>query len=454
MTDRPVQELLNLPFFQVLEIQKMLREIEGEMAEEGVDLEKKMNQYSHLYDQFESMGGYEYIKLQEEFIQVFNLNNKLTRHYCGLSGGEKQYIRLALTVFSHSELIILDEPLTFLDAKKAKWLKNYLVDSSKTYLIVSHNSKFVDAFSTKIFDIDNGIIKVYQGSYLDYLEKKSQYEQREKQGNKTIDLIVEKKKETLEKKYEWIKKAENKHQHAVLIRRLERDIKKLQNQKTKFEARKEYDFRNNLESVTTNDFKKEIYLDIVDLKHEFGCRLLYKELHLKLYSTDRILISGENGSGKTTLLKIIEGSILPSKGEIFRNPNVRMKYISQEVIFNDENVTVLDYCKKITRVGDVILEDAIDSLYGDEEFRLKRLHMLSGGERKRLQIFSEILLGFDLLLIDEPTTYMDEHSKLKIVSLLNDFQGCIILVSHDEFFIKKLMLQEYVIQNSSLKKEG
>ncbi len=445
-----VKEILDIPFRNTIKISKELEELSLKIAED----ETLFDDYMKKSEEFEALGGYDYIVTQEKFIKSFDFEKLLDRQFKTLSGGEKQYMLLAVSLFDEGEFIILDEPITFFDKKKSKWLVEFINTSIKTFLIVAHDEDFVKKVATKIFDIDNNEINSYDVNYENYLKEKQKYIEEQIEKNAEIDEKLEIKKLAVIRKLKWMEQTEDKHSHAVTVRRLEKEIDKLENEKFVFEEETEYEY-------TIKEFDPPVNLALTDetwikfsnVTVHYDDELLYTNVNFTFSKNDRIVITGENGAGKSTFLNIIKGTKDISSGDIFISPDVEIGYISQDIFFENENQTVFDYCKSICRVGDVILEEYIDKVFdNDQDFRIKRLYMLSGGESKRLQILSYILKGVNLLILDEPTTFMDEYSKTKLMELLKQFKGGIILVTHDLPLIRAITYDRYRVENKRFNK--
>ena len=181
---------------------------------------------------------------------------------------------------------------------------------------------------------------------------------------------------------------------------------------------------------------------------------MYKDVNLAIHSDSKICIVGENGSGKSTLLRIMLGQEEPTSGEVFINETAKITYIAQETYFENEKISVFDYLSEKIGLSPDFIETAIDSLFNHEkEFRDKRIFMLSGGEKKRLEIFANILSDTDLLIIDEPSTYMDDYSRTTIASMLLAYDGAVILVSHDKFLMRQLDFETYDIRDRLFRKK-
>ncbi len=445
-----VKEILDIPFTKIINVSKELEELSLKIA----DNDELFDDYLKKSEEFESLGGYDYIVTQEKFIKSFDFEKLLDRQFKTLSGGEKQYMLLAVALFDEGEFVILDEPVTFFDKKKSKWLVEFINSSIKTFLIVAHDEDFVKKVATKIFDIDNNEIISYDTNYENYLKEKQQYIEQLIEKNAEIDEKLEIKRLAVIRKLKWIEQTEDKHSHAVTVRRLEKEIEKLENEKFVFEEETDYEYTiKEFEPPVNMALTDEIWIKLTDACAYYEDTLLYSNVNFTFNKNDRIVITGENGAGKSTFLNILLEKKDLTSGDIFISDNVEVGYISQDIFFEDDKLTVFDYCKNICRVGDVILEEYIDKVFdNDKDFRIKRLYMLSGGESKRLQILSYILKGVNLLILDEPTTFMDEYSKTKLMELLKHFSGGIILVTHDLPLIRTITYDRYRIENKRFNK--
>lgn len=442
-----VSEMLDRPFKNIIDLSKEIEEISLKMAED----ESLFDLYMSKNEEFESLGGYDYITEQNKFIKAFDFDGFENRTFSSLSGGEKQYMMLAVSLFDEGNFIILDEPITFFDKKKSAWLVDFINSSVKTFLIVAHDENFAKKIPNKIFDIDNNEIKQYDTDYLHYLIEKKKYLESQAEENKLIDEKLEIKKISVQKKLKWMELTEEKHSHAVTIRRLTREIEKLESQKFVFTDDTQYDYT--LKMPERENIDDEVWIKFTDVSVKYDEKLLYEKVNFTFMKNDRIVITGENGAGKSTFLDIICDKKEVSSGEAFISDKIVIGYITQDIFFEDENLTVFQYCKNISKLGDIVLEEYIDKLFEyDEDFRIKRLYMLSGGESKRLQILAHILLGANLLILDEPTTFMDEYSKGKLVEMLNEFKGGIILVTHDLPLIRAITYSRYRIENNRFNK--
>lgn len=442
-----VRDMLDLPFQEVIEAEKNMHLFEEKLAYDGN--EATMNGYIKSLEVFNSLGGYSYLNYQSSFITVFGFTDMLEKPFAYLSGGEQQYLRLALAIFKPANLIILDEPLSYFDEKKRYWLIEYIQKSKSAFLVISHQIDFVKAFANVIFDVDDFKIKRYSGDYQSYLEQKEADQKRLIKINKVSDYHIKERYESLTKKYQWMKKSPDPHKHLVVIRRLEREIAKMEQNKVKFKERPSYDFKMVIQSPKEPE-QKEILVELKNVTKRYADKTLFERLNLSVYTNDHILITGENGVGKPTLLNIISRSIQPDEGEVYEY-NLKIAYVPQKVKFIKENITVEDYCKLQTGMWTDRLDYALSSLFPNScDFRKQHLSMLSGGEKKRIQIMVSLFTNSNLVILDEPTTFMDEYTKNKLLEIINQSMVAVILVTHDVQVQNQFIGKKYELKNFQL----
>jgi ATPase subunit of ABC transporter with duplicated ATPase domains len=424
-----VQDIINEPFRDMNELQKDIQKITEKLAVSGDDT--LLKEYGLLADSFEQCGGYSRLVEKEKFVSVFGIDKIRDKKYCELSGGEKQYIRLALALFAKSDLVILDEPLSFLDKTKSWWLMDFIEKSTKTYLLVSHDEHFISSITNKVFDIDNNTVNAYFLDYNGFVKNKEQRGAKIIQHNKTSDNIIKEKEITIEKRREWIKSALKKHKHAVIIRSMERDIAKLK--KSKVPIIKNADYKYDVPLVSEMTKKYIALCSLENITMAYDNNIIFSGMNMTLSNHDKVIILGSNGSGKTTLLNIINKKIEPVRGLVTHNSSIKIGYVPQEFEEHCIRMTVFEYLANYADSSDMdYLSSALDKLYIGEDYKKRRLNTLSGGEKKRLQILSQIMNSPNLLLVDEITTYMDAYSREKIFDLIHNFNGAIVIVTHTD----------------------
>lgn len=405
------------------------------------------DEYNQTLDSFEAEGGYQFLQKREEFLHVFGLENVLDRQVKTLSGGEQQYLRLAAVIFSKASLLVLDEPFSFLDEGKRLWLLSYIREVKKTVILISHDNSLLSEFATDVINIHNWKVKKYTVRYDTFLTQRDNEDTRYEQLNQTADQQIEQKEASIVKRKQWMKKAYDKHKHAVIIHRLERDIEKIQKQKYAVKEIKDFSVS---QMVRDYNLTEGLLIQVKEVSKCFGERCLFDRVSLSVYSNKHYYIWGENGAGKTTLLSIIMKNIDPSQGEVIYRRKIIFSSLEQMQNKLDRKMSCLEMMEKVANCS---LEDCIakySSLF-DKDFWNKKLWILSGGELRKFMIFISLLHEFDVLVLDEPTTFIDMQTRSNIIQMLNACSKCVIVVTHDpELFDQaagvKLLLQDGMLE--------
>ena len=428
-----VKEIFKNNFSYMQEIEEKLRKLEKSMENAfGNNMENLLEQYQKYLDMFEAYGGYELEKTYKEFISIFEIDKFINMKYSELSGGQKQYIRLCLILFGEYNLIFLDEPTSFLDSRKTLWLKNYVQKSSKAFLIVSHDVGFISQLCTKYFDIDNFRIDVYYGSYDTYIRSKHAHLTKQAQKNTTASNKIALLSDSICKQRKWMTTAEDKHKHKVLIDRLKRDLKK-ETEKIVHRQKTAFNFPITGQGDRSSSENKNVLIQLNNISVVLGEKLILSKISLTVCSGMHLIIYGENGVGKTTLLNIISQRIEPYSGTLYVDKKASLMYAEQGFI--DDNITCADYFSSVTGLSKYQCKEHIDELFGLEaDYGNMNLRLLSGGEKKRLQIGACVIRNPDIILLDEPTISLDEHSVSILFDMLKDYKGTIIVASHDTRF--------------------
>lgn len=431
-------------FDYITSIEKSIRRLEIAFAIEYSD--KVVNEYTQLIELFEAAGGYSYLKKKAEFLHTFGLEKILDRDIATLSGGEQQYLRLASVIFSDASLLALDEPFTFLDKSKVKWLLKFLKEINKTVILISHDFHLAREFATAIISIRNWQIKKYK-SYDSFLEESSLEDAHHTRFNTTLDNYIAEREASIAKHKQWMKKAENKHQHAVMIRRLERDIARAEKSKYAQKKINEFDVSNMVKHDVDNSHELLISLKNVTMK--FGDSCILNDISLDIKANEHYLFLGDNGVGKTTLLNIIMKKIVPSEGNVIYTRKIIITSLAQFNFDIDTNMTCLDILSTLS--SNTKAEWITNySAYFDSDFWDKRLSILSGGELKKLFIFMCLLKDFDILVLDEPTAFVDTYAKSSIVKMLKSCNKCVLIVTHDPDVFENMSGTKFIISNSKI----
>ncbi|MGM0500019.1 MAG: ribosomal protection-like ABC-F family protein [Bacillota bacterium] len=439
---------------QIKEMKRLEEKIahHGERVDESEihsnNLEATMREYSLLQRKFEKGVGYEYqskirqvaagMGFDEEEIQEKTLDQ--------LSGGEKTRVGLAKLLLMEPDLLLLDEPTNHLDLKSVEWLENYLNSYQGSLLIISHDRYFLDNTIERIVEIKNGKNEDYSGNYSYYQkERKRRYEQRlreyKNQQKKIKDL-----EDAIEQLYIWgrsrdsekmFKRAKAMEKRLERIDRIEKP--RLKGKKMKLEL--DADIRGG-----------DDVLFVENLTKSFEELTLFKDLNFELHRSDKAAIIGDNGTGKSTILRIIMGEITADQGSFKIGTNIYPAYYRQEFEGfrpEDDLITAL---QRETAVTNSKARDMLASFLFTGEDVFKKVHQLSGGEKSRLRLLQLMSGNYNFLILDEPTNHLDLASREVLEDALKDYPGTVLIVSHDRYFLDKVIDYIYELENQDLNK--
>ncbi|WP_234121909.1 ribosomal protection-like ABC-F family protein [Clostridium hydrogenum] len=385
----------------------------------------------------------------KKLLNELNLEEKiLEEKFENLSGGEKTKIKLISTLCGDFDFLFLDEPTNHLDMKATEWLEKHLRKLNKTIVIVAHDRYFLDNVVKKIWELTDKGLKIYEGNYTDYvnqkdIEVKTQTREYENQQDKIRSL-----EKIISDRTEWFHRAHDAAGQSDFLRaKAKKQMQVVKSKEKELEKVKENavgkpkkDIAAAFNIINRNiiNMKTAKYLIKVDnLRKSFGEKLILKNETFEVERGDKIALIGENGTGKSTILKMIMGLDNEYDGEIAVNPSIKIGYLSQEFEDMKRSNTILDEVLQIgTTKNDARMLLACLMFRGENVF--KKIDDLSLGERSRIAFAKLILSGAQLLILDEPTNYMDIVSCEKIEEVMLEYQGTILVVSHDRYFVKKL----------------
>lgn len=356
-----------------------------------------------------------------------------------LSGGEKKRVALARTILHPADVLILDEPTNHLDAQMAAWLENFLKNYRGTVIMVTHDRYFLDKVTNKIYEIDKGKIYSYETNYSGFLELKAQREE--------MEIATERKNKSLYRmELEWMMRgarARSTKQKA--------HIQRFENLRDRQKPVEEESME--LSSVSSRLGKKTI--EIENVSKSFGDRKLFENFSYIFLRNDRIGIVGGNGCGKSTLLKIIMDEIKPDTGHIEIGTTVKIGYFSQMNEYLDESQRVIDYVKEtaeyiMTTQGRISASAMCEKFLFDSQMQYSLIGKLSGGEKRRLYLLHVLMEQPNVLILDEPTNDLDIKTMTILEDYLKTFDGIVITVSHDRFFLDKIVSRIFSFENGDI----
>jgi ATPase subunit of ABC transporter with duplicated ATPase domains len=421
------------------QIVKRMRAVEEEMAtSEGAALEKAMERYTRVEHEFSAAGGYAASAEAEAIASSLGVpNNLFDQELSALSGGQRRRIELARILFSGAETLLLDEPTNHLDADSIIWLREYLSKYSGGLVIISHDVNLIETVVNKIFYIDGNrnVIDVYNMGWKNYLLQREQDEHRRKRERAN----AEKKAEILQKQGEKMRAKASKATAAQgMLRRAEK-------------------LRSSLEDVRVSDKVAKLRfptpspcgktpLSGEELSKSYGSLEIFTDVSAIIDKGSRVVILGLNGAGKTTLLRILAGELESDTGSVAHGQGLKIGYYAQEHESLDFERTILENMMSAT--ADIREPEARNVLgsflfTGDDVHKLVKV--LSGGERTRLALATLVVSAANVLLLDEPTNNLDPASRDEILAALSEYQGAVILVSHDEGAVQALKPERVIL---------
>ncbi len=421
------------------QITKRMRAVEEEMStSEGAALEKAMERYTRVEHEFSSAGGYAASAEAEAIASSLGVpNNLFDQDLSALSGGQRRRIELARILFSGAETLLLDEPTNHLDADSIIWLREYLSKYSGGLVIISHDVNLIETVVNKVFYIDGNrnVIDVYNMGWKQYLLQREQDEHRRKRERAN----AEKKAEILQKQGEKMRAKASKATAAQgMLRRAEK-------------------LRSSLEDVRVSDKVAKLRfptpspcgktpLSGEELSKSYGSLEIFTDVSAIIDKGSRVVILGLNGAGKTTLLRILAGELESDTGSVAHGQGLKIGYYAQEHESLDFERTILENMMSATPdIREPEARNVLGSFLFTGDDVHKFVKVLSGGERTRLALATLVVSAANVLLLDEPTNNLDPASRDEILAALGEYQGAVILVSHDEGAVKALKPERVIL---------
>lgn len=428
----------------IIRMEETLRELEGKMhtVQDDVALKEIMERYETLTHNFKLENGFTY---KSEITGVLNglgfQEEEFTKPVSTLSGGQKTRVALGKILLTNPDIIFLDEPTNHLDMDSIRWLENYLSSYKGAVVLISHDRYFLNKIVTKIIEIDNRKVTVFMGSYIDYSQKKQllrnsemhAYLNQQKEIRHQEEVIAKLKSFNREKS---IRRAESREKALAKVEILEKPT----------EDAKQMNFTLTPSKTSGNDV-----LTVENLEKAYDSHTLFQNLHMDIKRGEHVAIIGRNGTGKTTILKIINDLVTPECGVIKLGTNVEIGYYDQEhhVLHMDKTIfdEISDDYPDLT--GTQIRNTLAAFLFtGDDVF--KKIDALSGGERGRVSLAKLMLSTANFLILDEPTNHLDIASKEILEQALNHYEGTVLYVSHDRYFINQTAHRILDLENGNL----
>lgn len=392
-----------------------------------------------LMSKIDSLNAWDYEYQIEQILGqlgIYDLDQKIDM----LSGGQRKRVALARALIERPDFLILDEPTNHLDLETIEWLENYLSTQKLTLLLVTHDRYFLERVTNEILELDQGNIYRYKGNYAHFLEKKNE---RISQQQAHID----KAQNLLRKELEWMRRQP-----------------KARGTKAKYRVDAFYDLKDKAgQQLASHDMELNLkgrrqgkkILEVSHISKAYDSDTIIDDFSYTFKRSDRIGIIGKNGSGKTTFLNLITSQLAPDKGEIDQGKNTLFGYYTQQEISFDDEQRVIDVVKEVAEIIEINSGNFISASQFLQHFMFppsmhyNKVRNLSGGEKRRLQLLKVLMKNPNFLILDEPTNDLDLMTLNVLEDFLFNFEGCLLLVSHDRYFMDRLVEHIFVFSENS-----
>ena len=429
---------------EILEVYKPLIELENKMKRLEVELKENTSDelikaYTSARDRYEFMDGYTYKKEYQTLIRKFGFSAEDEKKQINeFSGGQKTRVAFIKLLISKPDILLLDEPTNHLDIETIEWLESYLKSYNRAVVIVSHDRMFLNKIVDKVYEIEYGQITSYTGDYTSYEEqKKVNYEKQLKDyefQQKEIKRLT-----AIADRFRY--KPTKAKMALSKLKQIERMVK--------VEEPNRYDLR----TFNTNFIlKKQSGKNVLSVKDlEIGYTEVLANITFDLMKGQKLGIIGANGIGKSTFLKTLMGKVTPISGDFEFGYNVEKQYFDQELAFINSSKTIFDeFSDAFPALNDREVRSSLAAFLFTGEDVFKEISVLSGGEKVRLKLCEIFKRGPNLLLLDEPTNHMDILGKESLERILNKYEGTLVFVSHDRYFVSKIATSLLIFENDKV----
>ena len=435
-----VEDVLRSAFREILAAKKKMEALESQM-EQGATQEQ-LKTYDSLVARFQAGGGY------DMDVEVDKICNGLgitpaqrPQLFDSLSGGEKTRINLARLLLEKTDILLLDEPTNHLDLNSVEWLENYIKTFKGTVLAISHDRYFIDQIAQRVIEITEGHAEFYTGNYSFYMEEKQarfdlQLKQYEQEQAKLKQLGY-----TVERMKGWGINNRTLYRRAMSIQHRMERIRKTERPKTEKTMKATFGEK---------DFSGDVVFKLKNLSKSFGDRVLFSDVNLSVEGGERIALLGDNGTGKSTFIKCLLGEE-DCQGKIQFGPTVKWGYLPQIIHFDHPERSLYDtmlYEKNLTPQQ---ARDRLGAFLFQGEDVFKTVGTLSGGEQSRLRLCMLMDEKINLLILDEPTNHLDIASREWVEAAIEEFEGVLLFVSHDRYFIEKFAERIWLLEDGTIR---
>ena len=435
-----VEDVLRSAFTELLRLHRRMEALEGKMAVGATDAQ--LREYDTLANRFQTGGGYDMDVEVDKICNGLGISSEQRgQEFASLSGGEKTRMNLARLLLEKTDILLLDEPTNHLDLRSVEWLEQYINAFKGTVLTISHDRYFIDQVADRVIEIVDGHAEFYSGNYSFYMDEKQarfdlQMKQYEQEQAKLKQLGY-----TLERMKGWGINNRTLYRRAMSIQHRMERIHRTEKPKKE---------RTMKASFGEKDFSGDIVFKMKGVSKSFGDRVLFSDINLSVEGGERIALLGDNGTGKTTFIKCLLGEE-DCQGKIQFGPTVKYGYLPQIVHFDHPERSLYDTMLYEKNCTPQTARDRLGAFLFQGEDVFKQVGNLSGGEQSRLRLCMLMDEKINLLILDEPTNHLDIASREWVEAAIEEFEGVLLFVSHDRYFIEKFAERIWLLEDGTIR---
>ena len=435
-----VEDVLRSAYAELLSDRRKMEQLEKQMASGAT--EEQLREYDRLSNRFQSGGGYEMDVEVDKICNGLGISQEQREQtFSSLSGGEKTRVNLARLLLEKTDILLLDEPTNHLDLNSVEWLEQYIRGFKGTVLAISHDRYFIDQIAQRVIEISQGHAEFYSGNYSFYMDEKQarfdlQMKQYQQEQAKLKQLGY-----TVERMKGWGINNRTLYRRAMSIQhRMERIRKTEKPQKE----------RTMKASFGEKDFSGDVVFKMKGVSKSFGDRVLFSNVNLNVEAGERIALLGDNGTGKSTFIKCLLGEE-DCTGKIQFGPTVKWGYLPQIIHFDHPERSLYDTMLYEKNCTPQAARDRLGAFLFQGEDVFKQVQNLSGGEQSRLRLCMLMDEKINLLILDEPTNHLDIASREWVEAAIEEFEGVLLFVSHDRYFIEKFAERIWLLEDGTIR---
>ena len=435
-----VEDVLRSAYADIMRVKQKMEILECEMAKGAT--EEQLREYDTLTNRFQSGGGYE---MDVEVDKICNglaiTPDQRSQEFASLSGGEKTRVNLARLLLEKTDILLLDEPTNHLDLSSVEWLEGYINAFKGTVLAISHDRYFIDQVADRVIEITEGHAEFYSGNYSFYMDEKQarfdlQLKQYEQEQAKLKQLGY-----TVERMKGWGINNRTLYRRAMSIQHRMERIRKTEKPKKEKTMKA---------SFGEKDFSGDVVFKMKNVSKAFGDRTLFSDVNLNVEGGERIALLGDNGTGKSTFIKCLLGEE-DFGGKLQFGPTVKWGYLPQIIHFDHPERTLYDTMLYEKNCTPQVARDRLGQFMFQGEDVFKQVKNLSGGEQSRLRLCMLMDEKINLLILDEPTNHLDIASREWVEAAIEEFEGVLLFVSHDRYFIEKFAERIWLLEDGTIR---